>query len=51
MNSGARYGTEGVGFMRLNAAAPREIILAALNSLKAAIDTRRASQHQVGGSV
>lgn len=41
MNSGARYGDEGIGFIRINVAAPRDIVLAALKSLKEAIDKRR----------
>lgn len=41
MNSGARYGDEGIGFMRLNVAAPRSIVMAALESLKKAVDAYR----------
>lgn len=39
MNSGLRYGDEGCGFMRFNAASPHHTILAALESLRRAVKT------------
>lgn len=37
LNDGAMFGTEGVGYMRLNIGSPQSIIERALNNLKAAI--------------
>lgn len=39
LNDGAMFGPGGEGFMRLNVATPRAILLKALNQLKEAIDT------------
>ena len=38
LNDGEMFGKEGIGFMRLNIASPREIIMQAMNQLKAAYD-------------
>ena len=41
LNSGIRYGEEGLGFMRMNVASPHKILLGALEALKQAVDRRQ----------
>ncbi len=42
MNDGAAFGTEGVGFMRMNLACPRSVIEKALNQIREAYQKRKA---------
>ncbi|MCA9985496.1 MAG: hypothetical protein KDE59_14420 [Anaerolineales bacterium] len=40
LNAGYWFGREGAGFMRMNIAAPRSMLMAAMKTLKQAVDSR-----------
>ena len=40
LNDGAMFGKEGEGFMRLNVASPRSVIVEAMRRLKEAVDRK-----------
>ena len=43
-NSGADFGKEGIGFVRMNVAAPREVVMEGLRRVKKAVDYWRENQ-------